>query len=314
MRKKLVATLMAGAIASVGLVGLTACGGDENSEIDVTDGVLRAGEEVTAEEWKEAIDATCVLYGDKVGFPLNYTAGMCYYVENYYSSAVDEDAQISDAVYMTSRTTEELHVANTVDKVEMYGLGKVVVEYKNVPEESSGTYEDMDMEVVQTYTTFNDKVYLVTYDKSLSDDKTNYRVSSQDISEYVDSDAGVSFEYSSGSELKYCLDGFSTEKGGKTTPLSDAYELFTYSNGFYTAKGYDSSNEYTFIVSIKDGRLIGISAETALKFDIGNGLKEIQKVKITFEFKDFDTTTVPEIPEDVLAEIEKYIKENEDKN
>ena len=49
MRKKLIATLVAGAVMSTGLIGLTACGGGHD---------INKGEEVSKEDWAKAITAT----------------------------------------------------------------------------------------------------------------------------------------------------------------------------------------------------------------------------------------------------------------
>ena len=50
MKKKLIATLVAGVVLSTGLIGLTACGGG-----------LEKGEEVTKEDWAKAFTATIEL-------------------------------------------------------------------------------------------------------------------------------------------------------------------------------------------------------------------------------------------------------------
>ena len=81
MRKKLIATLVAGAVMSTGLIGLTACGGGHD---------INKGEEVSKEDWAKAITATVEAK--------NYTVDAYQEMELKLTGSI-EDLGVSDSTF-----------------------------------------------------------------------------------------------------------------------------------------------------------------------------------------------------------------------
>ncbi len=264
MKKKLLATLVATAVLSTGIIGLTACGnpGGEDKGDDKIPDTIVTGAEVTSEDWAKAFENTLAAE--------NYTAKL--YVENIFK-AQGTDEELGE-IDLTVTTTQEGPCY--YDKGDSYSKAKVKVVATGVPddEELQEEYKNQEFDIENYTVKDGDVYYSANYGIGTEEDKWTVSTTSSTMSLM----GGV-------------FDSCATEKGGERAELSALYDSFTYADGVYTATLWIYDSENTVSVSIKDGYIVGYSTECLTETEY-EGNKESDGMKYVYTFSNYGSTTV----------------------
>ena len=266
MKKKLIATMVAGAVLSTGLIALTACGGGLS---------INKGEEVDAAGWKAAITATC----DAKNYTVESYAEMELKAKGSYEGIKDELG--ADSVDMNVKSTGEGKNYYDLENNTSYSKGTTKVKASGVPEglKDETEYQDKDYSI---------ELY------SVKDGDTYYMASYNTIKEDAEWEVyGSPVSVGSISDVTYVLkQTYATEKDGTVVKsISDLYESFTYSSGVYTATLYRSSSEYTISIAVKGGYVVGYSMEV-INSEEDEGFTSSESIKYVYNFSDYGKTTV----------------------
>ncbi|MDE7083428.1 MAG: hypothetical protein K2O89_06990 [Clostridia bacterium] len=270
MKKKLIATLVAGAVLSTGLIGLTACGGGLS---------INKGEEVDAEGWAKALEATAEA--------TNYT------IESYEESNVDysgtmADVTISFSVSGTSQGKTYIDIDNNTSYQS--STGKATVK-GDVPEALKDQYSNKEYKAEEYYAKVNDSIYHASYNNASSEAKWE-----------------VDYAGSVSSPVEYVLYGtYSTTEDGEEKSLDELYDAFTYSGGVYTATLYADGDAATVSISIKGGYVVGYAVEYTLEQSYGMTMKITGKS--VNNFSNYGSTTV-NASEDAKNAVNNYVNGN----
>ena len=257
MKKKLIATLVAGAVLSTGIIGLTACGGGHD---------INKGEEVDEAGWKAAITATCAAK--------NLTAEA---YEEYNTKLTGSMGEITD-LNVTGKTAAEGKYYYDVDNGNLYIKETVKTTVSGVPDELKDEDEFKAADYVMERYAVKDgeKYYFARYDGNDETPEWEVNESSSAIT------GGVAYLFNS---------SYATEEGGETTTISELYEAFTYSNGVYTATLWSYGSEMTVSLSVKGGYVVGISKEYTHEEGDENS-KMSNTVKSVYNFSNYGSTKV----------------------
>lgn len=262
MKKKLLATLVAGAVLSVGLIGLTACGGGLS---------INKGEEVDEAGWKAAFTATAAAQ--------NLTIESYNETEMKLKGSGDEIKEECgvDSVDMSVKTTStgKIYYSVGVNAGSTYSDGTAKVKTSGVPDKLKENYSDKEYKTeAYTVKNYND-MYMAYYDGS--EKEAAWKVNT------------VSYIGNPSSQFDR---SFATEKGGTISKVSSLYSAFTYKNGVYTATlytGYDV--EYKVSVSIKGDYIVGYSLEYTENYE-ESGYTESMSEKTVYNLSAFGDTEV----------------------
>ncbi len=272
MKKKLIATLVAGAVLSTGLIGLTACGGDGHG--------INKGAEVSEEDWGKAFEATVAAES----FTISAYMESSYTISGNYEEYGDVDMKV-----LQTREGTSYYDGST------YGTTNVKIVATGVPddEELQKEYKNNEYELENYIVKEGDTYYSASYSTETEDAKWSVHVS----------------PYDGGSATSIFTVPYSTEKNGTTAALSDLYSAFTYNDGVYTATLWSYSTEYTVSVSVKDGYIVGYSTEYSDEEVEENGNKEGESIKMVYNFSNYGSTTVSP-SDDAKKAIEDYKASN----
>lgn len=257
MKKKLIATLVAGAVLSTGLIGLTACGGGNS---------ITKGKKVDADGWKTAITATA--------------EAESYTVDTHEDTTVKitgsiEEMGITDLEVTTTSKGEgkEYYVANSA----LYSKTSYTVEVTGVPEGMEDEFKASDY-VNEKYTVKDGDTY---YKASYYGSSSNPAWSVYTSSEASDSSLSDLFD-----------EELATEKGGEAKKVIDLYDAFTYSSGVYTATLYsEDESEIILSVSVKGGYVVGIAVEYNYEYE-DYGMKTTVSAKAVYNISGYGKTEV----------------------
>ena len=281
MKKRILATLLVGAIAGTSLIGLTACGGVS----------LPKGDEIDAEKWAEAFEKT----GELENYTLKHSSS--------YNVSGDGKIYLSE-----TKTTDFSHKSKaSVNETLLYDLKgqKAYGESKTSAEISTQAYGLKDYEksksslVAKTYyelkETKNETDYFwnVTYTKAKSNNvDTEYRSNNvKGTSEFSWYASTTRYFYSPEFDA---LSGrfYKDSEGEEGGYLPTLYESFKFESGVYTASLYQKVDLYegirtivpvTVSVSISkaDTCVLGVK----LVYDASGTAKEEGEYDITYKYK-----------------------------
>ena len=254
MKKKLIATMVAGAVLSTGLIALTACGGGLS---------INKGEQVDAEGWTKA-------FADTIAAE-NFT-------EDMYSEATTkvngEVLGVKIDISSTSKGEGKCYVDKANDT--SYTLTNIKVDVSgDVPESMKEQYKKQEYKTENYVTKVDGKLYEARYNGYESEPAwkvvSGYAVHGQSISLLSES--------------------FATEENGEDVELSALYDAFTYSSGVYTATLYGEMGKTTVSVSVKGGHVVGISMEYSMENEY-MGMKTTINAKEVCNLSSFGGTKV----------------------
>ncbi len=259
MRKKLIATLVAGAVMSTGLIGLTACGGGHD---------INKGEEVSKEDWAKAITATVEAK--------NYTVDAYQEMELKLTGSI-EDLGVSD-LNVSATTKGEGKTYYDIDNGSYYGNSSVKVTVSGVPDElkDEDEFKARDYVMEQYGVKDGDTYYTAMYDGTEETPEWEVREYSSAVS------GGMGYLFTQ---------TYSTTEGGTASTLDELYDAFTYSGGVYTATLWQYSIEMKISVSVKGGYVVGISSEYTEEEGDENS-KMSTTAKMVYNFSAYSGTTV----------------------
>ena len=260
MRKKLIATLVAGAVMSTGLIGLTACGGGHD---------INKGEEVSKEDWAKAITATVEAK--------NYTVDAYQEMELKLTGSI-EDLGVSD-LNVSATTKGEGKTYYDIDNGSYYGNSSVKVTVSGVPDElkDEDEFKARDYVMEQYGVKDGDTYYTAMYDGTAQTPEWSVR----EMSSFYNN--GMSFLFEG---------DYATEKDGTTSTLDELYDAFTYSGGVYSATLWQEGDDETKIsLSIKGGYVVGYSTEATHEDGDGNS-SMTSTGKYVYNFSNYGSTTV----------------------
>lgn len=263
MKKKLIATLVAGAVLSASLVSLTACGGGLS---------INKGEEVDEAGWKAAYTATLEAKNFTIDSYTEETVKMKGSMEEFGLDSID----------MTVKSTAEGKIYYDLENSTNYTKGTSKVSVSGVPDELKDKYENEEY-TVETYSVKDgDTLYSATYYGYQEDPEWNVYSSP------------ASLTVSSGSPLSYYLgQSFATEEGGEAKKVNELYSAFTYKSGVYSATLWQSNVEIKVSVSIKGGYVVGFSYEgTYTQEDEESGSSYSEGQKSVYNISNYGSTTV----------------------
>lgn len=280
MKKKLIATLVAGAVLSTGLIGLTACGG----------GGLEKGEEVSKEDWAKAFTATIELK--------NFTAEAVSESSGTATGSVDtgtgSKVEVSVKTDSSSKTIQYIDIdggkiyMTSEEAVKIEGANKALGEVLA----TSLHINDRDEKTSAAYYVVKEGEVIYSADNDNEENKW-------------DADASGELEH----ELKYLLDyaSYATEETGTAQSLSALYDAFTYSSGFYTATLWQHGYETKVTVSVKGGYVVGLQTEATIdmKANEYNPLDTKGTNKQTVKITKIGSTTV-NASDDAKKAVEDY--------
>ncbi len=279
MKKKLIATLVAGAVLSTGLIGLTACGG----------GGLEKGEEVTKEDWAKAFTATLELK--------NFTAETVSESSGTATGSVDTGSGKVDVTVKTDSSSKSAQYVD-IDGGKIYMTAEEAIKIEGANKALG--------EILATSLNINDR-----------DEKTNtayyvvkegeviYSADNDNDENKWDADESGYLEHDLHDILGY--ESYATEETGKVQALSALYDAFTYSSGFYTATLWQYGYETKVTVSVKGGYVVGLQTEATvdMKANEYNPLDTKGTNKQTFKITKIGSTTVTP-SDDAKKAVEDY--------
>lgn len=255
MRKRLVATLLVGAVATTAVIGLSACGGAG----------IEKGVQVDEQGWKDAFKASVEAK--------NFTTEQITETKGSTSGSVGD---ISVNVKMESN--ENLLSYYDVDGGKSYEKGTAKMKITGV--------KDLDETIKQVLHVEDDIDETEDYESYIVKEGDTYYEAIKENGEWaVDESYGV-YAFSILSHASYA-----TEATGEDQALSLLYSAFTYSGGIYTATLYNYGQEYTVSVSIKDGYVIGYSVEYKMEGE-QSGITVKTESKQVYKYSNYGNTTV----------------------
>lgn len=257
MKKRLIATVVAGAVLSTGLLGLTACGLS-----------IPKGEQIAdAETWKKAFERTDDL--------TNYTFETSYSDSQTVSGTVNKNYSYNDFYETPDNVSHNYTSNNSVTRLVLFDQdnNKAYTEMSS-NSDSKGRFKG---EEINSKSSEINKAY---YELSKEGESYNYYWRANYAkSESKDLKAVSSQEnYWTAKEITYFADSavsplyratyYESEAAESSTYLYDMYDMFTYSGGVYTANLYMNVTigrvktvrvECEVKLSFKDGYVIGLS-------------------------------------------------------
>lgn len=262
MKKKLIATLIASAVLSTGIIGLTACNkGDNGGEENVPDTVVK-GVQVDKEGWAKAFETTLAAK--------SYTI-KAYMESTYKAKGTLEEIGEIDLSVTETRTGAAYYDGNT------YGTTKVKTVATGVPDDEryQKKYKNSEYEF-EDYIVKDGDVYYNAY-YSTKEENAEWTV------ETIDSIGG--------SAINVLGTDYATEAKGTTSTLDKLYDSFTYEEGVYNATLWQYDSEVKVSVSVKDGYVVGYSTDGLYEEEDEDG-KESEEYKLVYNFSNFGSTTV----------------------
>ena len=259
MKKKLIATLVAGAVLSTGLIGLTACGGGHS---------INKGEKVDAEGWKTAITATQEAK--------NYTVDAYQEVELKVTGSMEE-LGITD-LNITGKSKSESKSYYDLENSSSYSKQTVKAEVSGVPEamQDIDEFKGGDYVMESYYVKDGDTIYYANYSTQSENPEWNVSTTS----------------YVSGSEIMYMINQtLATEKDGEASKVIDLYDAFTYSGGVYSATLWSYDMEVKLSISIKGGYVVGVSMEYTEEDGDENSTMSMA-IKVVYNLSGYGSTEV----------------------
>lgn len=279
MKKKLIATLVAGAMLVAGLTCFTACSNDGDAgEVNVYS--IRKGEKVADEAaWRAAFDNTRTAK--------NYTT-------NFYYSVLDEVSGEENGKSVFYRTGNEEIMQEHLDLDSNNPLD-YCCEFYYYDKTPIGQPIDPYHIDKECYTKINGTLYKaecsINWYANIA-----YQIHGVDLN-----------------AKSLIISGFKNEeKDDNYKYIEDLYEEFTYNDGVFTAElRYDRvGGKSTICVSIKGGYVISFSVEQNL-IEEKNSLTEKHTHKEVYNWTNFGRTKVT-IPDDAQKAIDDCVaKENE---
>lgn len=267
MRKKILATLLVGAVAAAGAMGFSACGKDK-------DGVkLTKGAEVSEEGWTAAFAATAAAQ--------NYT----WEINGDYITSGTVDSK---------NVTERYTVVEKIlyDAVNNHSYSEYTETYKTTGYKDAGIEEE-DYDETETVKRYTLKDGSVTWE-------AEYCSGDEQPAWQADE-----YGYFSSYAAALVSSTFATEKEGEQKSLAELYPAFKYSGGYYTANLWvevdDELTEVKLTVSVKDGYFIGMQSEYSVTFS-EEGSSGTITVKKSITLSKYGSTTV-EAPAEAVAAI-----------
>ena len=273
MKKKLIASLIAGAVLSTGIIGLTACGGGHD---------INKGEQVDEAGWKAAITAT--------GEAKNYTV-KAYEEAEMKTTGNMELLGLTD-INITTKESAEANYYFDLGNGSIYSKETIKMTVSGVPDKlkDEDVYKNKEYSNEAYSVKDGDTYYSARYRGSDKEPEWNVNESS-------------SF-YGGGFGYLVTNASYATEKNGTSIALSELYESFTYSNGVYTATLWDHDTEETVSLSIKGGYVVGYSFSS--NYEGGSdSLKVTGTGKTVYNFSDYGSTTV-KASDDAKKAVEDY--------
>ena len=263
MKKRILATLLVGAVAASGVIGLSACG--------VGGVVMPKGEDVTKEVWEKAFT------DEQMETLNNYTASAAanrsVIVTGSYKSSGGSDEEISLKLKSTSYQTILYNEESLSYYSESNSSNSSTTSYDGVAENK--TIKNINKSYIEKGE--NENEY---WSASYSKNDTQTDTGGLAIETYWSASKAVfapSNNYPGLVENKINTLVFSNTKeekaDTKSGTISELYDLFEYNGGVYTATLYSQYVveeddfemapvvEYKISVSFKDGYLIGYSAK-----------------------------------------------------
>ena len=284
MKKRILATLLVGAIAGTSLIGLTACGGVS----------LPKGDEVDAEKWVEAFEKT----GELENYTLKHSQNLSGSAEGTY--------------YISETKTTELNykAKSSVSETVLYDLkGK-----KAYAEETSNIDMTLGLFGLKDYQkgkmSSTDKTY---YEFSQTEDEEDYywKVSySKEKMSNVDqksTDEDLWYAYETGTfyspEFGTLEDTFYKDSEGEEGGyLPSLYESFKFENGVYTASLYQRVYLYEGIrtivpvtVSVSISKADSCILGAKLVYDATGTAKEEGEYELSYKYKGEDVYALSNI-------------------
>ncbi|MBD5631972.1 MAG: hypothetical protein HDP34_01915 [Clostridia bacterium] len=276
MKKRILATILVGAVAATTVMGLAACGGAS----------IPKGEQVTEEAWKNAFDKTTEF--------TNYTL----------NSSSDLDINLKGTV--TAKGSKKVEVKSTVstssNQLFLYDKDGHT-SYAEYTTESKGKSTADDEESNYSRKTTNKQYYTLCESNSLIDTywRASYSKSETKTEEgenYTENYwyANESLSFSS-NQAAYVFNDYFYDSNDKDTAkrakLANLYDKFKYSGGVYKATLYyyqEVSEDYNLsdlleckvTVSIKDGCAVGYG----IKINVKNAnlyLKDYYDIKYSYK-------------------------------
>ncbi len=309
MKKKLIATLVAGAVLSTGIIGLTACGNSVS---------MPKGEQIAdATAWAKAFEETSKL--------TNFTCETSFTVDQKGEGTLkNEKGEDQTAKYTAKYSTYDL-TAYDEDGDKAYTESNESMDMKAT---SDGEEEKLKYSSVEKYYYELDEKgeYATSYWKASYGKKD---IDSTDRKSYTENywDAYSSYDYASNPLKKLALDFYESDSTtASSKSITTLYDKFTYSGGVYTATLYsvveiaEMGSDLIKVevkVSFSGGYVIGLSykakkVEGELSLSEGN-FKYTYSTEAVYALKDINKTDVTKkANKDINKAIQKAKDEKED--
>ncbi len=303
MKKKLVATLVAGMVLSTGLLSLTACGLS-----------VPKGDKVNNEDaWKTAFERT----SDLTDFTFEGSATLAATVKGTVTTTNSSGEKVNkEHNYKLNNSLSALYAYGSDDKA--YFEADLKTEKKGTVtgkdyDETSSTNAKMYYELCEekdNKKTYWQAAYGKIENKSLEEKTSTEKLWQAEKTSYMVDPSVIDI---SGTSF------YADEETTTVSKLSALYEKFTYSDGVYTATLYkdvevdniaEDKMACTVKVSIKDGYVIGLS----VKIDVKDILYKKSVYDIEYTYKEEETVVLSNIKStDASKKVNKDIKKAIDK-
>lgn len=261
MKKKLIATLFAGAVLSAGLIGLTACNNGGGHDIN-------KGEEVDESGWRAAYTQTL----EAKNFTMD-TYSEITLKGRGSGNQVKEEFGV-DSLNMSSKTTKEEKGSYDFENSTYYKKENTSVKTSGIPDSLKDRFADKEYVTEQYAAPSDGGVYSASYYGEEAEPKWQVI-------------PGIEFSPMT-NILNYT---FATEKDGTQASVSTLYSEFTCKGGVYSATLYRGETDYIVSVSIKGGYVVGVSIEKTETFE-NEDFTESRTEKTIYNFSNYGSTTV----------------------
>lgn len=315
MKKRLfIAVLLAALLTATCLTGYTCNGNDGVGKEEQgtvggessgsADGiyVFEKGEEVTAEEWASAFEATVNLK--------NYTA---YALSN---NTVTATGNYNGDINLPVNVTQEVKGNATLFCEIDNGKAQFIIKNTNNVSGFSDVYSltgfDADnVESLKMFLSISAGFYETEDNEEIQNQETDVVQIGGAVYQAYKTDGAISWAVAS-YDTMYLTTIYTfpcaTEKDGEVKPVCEWFDKFVYSDGVYSADVYIDGDAYVYSVSFKDGYILSAKAKTTQ-------VKKENNLTVTYVKEMGETVskignTVVTLSPDAVQAVEDYVKTN----
>lgn len=284
VKKKIIATLLAGALVGASAVSFAACG----------DGVsMPKGNEVTAEEWAEFFETTLELKNYTMEYSVNATSTIKGTIKTPYDYSNPEKKK-EQSVEGDSKSTMSGTVLYDEENKKAYSESKTTMKANSKADDEKGTMSGEESDKFYYERKEEGKYWKTSYSYEQSKSETPEGKASKEEEKYWS--AGTT-NYFADSYIEDMISEstfyVTKEENAESENITALYDKFTYFGGVYTATLYRKVNIYSGFKDLVECTVL-VSFNKAEKCVVGYSIKTVGEGNLkedsTYSSYDFSYT------------------------